>query len=345
MSKRLYGNLLLFAVVLTALVVVLGAYTRLADAGLGCPDWPGCYGHMVAPITDAEIARAEQEHPWRPVDFPSAIKEMVHRYFAGGLILTVFVLMVLAWKNYRREDMPVGLATFVMALILLQAVLGMWTVTWKLKPIVVTGHLLGGFATLALLWLMVLRMRRIDICSAKGVTAGFKFAGFTGLIIVIAQIALGGWTSSNYAALSCPDFPTCQTQWWPPMDWAEGFVLWRGTGPNYEFGVLESDARTAIHMAHRIGAMLTFLYIVALSIKVMRADVSRVLKRIAGIVMIVLLIQVSLGTSNIIFSLPLAVATAHNAVGAMLLLSMVTLVYAMYCRSGPNTKIGFADNG
>lgn len=344
MNRRLYGNLLLFAVALAAFVVVLGAYTRLADAGLGCPDWPGCYGHMAVPITDAEIARAEREHSWRPVDFASAIKEMVHRYFAGGLILTVFVLMVLAWKNYRHEDMPIRLVTFVMALIVLQAVLGMWTVTWKLKPIVVTGHLLGGFATLTLLWLMVLRMRRIDISSSTGATAGLKFAGFTGLLIVIAQIALGGWTSSNYAALVCPDFPTCRTQWWPPMDWVEGFVLWRGIGRNYEFGILESDARTAIHMAHRIGAVLTFLYIAALSIAVMKAGVSRVVKRIAGIVMIVLLIQVSLGVSNIIFFLPLAIATAHNAVGAILLLGMVTLVHAMHCRSGQNTKVGFADN-
>ncbi len=344
MNKRLYGNLLLFAVALTALVVVLGAFVRLADAGLGCPDWPGCYGHMVAPLTDAEMARAEREHSWRPVDFSSAIKEMVHRYFAGGLVLTVFVLMVLAWKNHQDADAPVRLATFVMALILFQAALGMWTVTWKLKPIIVTGHLLGGFATLALLWLMVLRMRRVDIASATGATAGFKLAGFAGLVIVIVQITLGGWTSSNYAALACPDFPTCQTQWWPAMDWSEGFVLWRGIGQNYEFGVLEPDARTAIHMAHRIGAMLTFLYIAALSIAVMKADVSRIIKRIAGIVMIILLIQISLGISNIIFFLPLVVATAHSAVGAMLLLSMVTLVYSMYCWSGRDTKIEAENN-
>ena len=345
MNKRLYGNLLLFAVVLAGLVVVLGAYTRLADAGLGCPDWPGCYGHFIAPVTDAEIARAEQEHAWRPVDFASAVKEMVHRYFAGGLILTVFVLMVLAWKNHPDEDAPVGLATAVMVLILFQAALGMWTVTWKLKPIVVTAHLLGGFTTLALLWLMVLRTRRIDISPAVGATIGFKFACLIGLLILVMQITLGGWTSSNYAALACPDFPTCQARWWPTMNWSEGFILWRGIGRNYEFGILQSDARTAIHMAHRIGAILTFLYITTLSIALMKADISRGIKRIAGIVMTLLLVQIFLGISNIIFFLPLVVATAHNAVGAMLLLSMVTLIYAIYSGSSHNTRAEVQSSG
>lgn len=330
MNKTLYGNLLLFAVGLATLVVVLGAFTRLADAGLGCPDWPGCYGHIVAPMTEAEIFAAEEAHPWRPVEFSKAIKEMVHRYFAGGLILTVFILTILAWKYREDKDAPLKTISFVMALILFQAVLGMWTVTWKLKPLIVMSHLLGGFTILALLWLLVIRVRRVDVSVATGASPAMRLASVLGLVIVVVQIALGGWTSSNYAALACVDFPTCQAQWWPAMDWSEGFVLWRGIGQNYEFGVLEHDARTAIHMAHRIGALVTFLYISVLTIGLMKSDVSCGLKKVAGIVMTILLIQVSLGISNIVFALPLVVATAHNAVGAMLLLAMVTLVYSSY---------------
>jgi len=330
MNSRLYGNLLIFAVLLAVLVVVLGAFTRLADAGLGCPDWPGCYGQLTAPKAGVDVAAANQAYPERPVEFTKAIKEMVHRYFAGGLILTVFVLMILAWK-YREDDRsPKLLATFIFFLILFQAVLGMWTVTWKLKPIVVMGHLLGGFTTLALLWLTTLRVRRVDVSAASGASNGLRLAAVIGLLITIMQIALGGWTSSNYAALACPDFPTCQTQWWPNMDWSEGFVLWRGIGQDYEFGILEPAARTAIHMAHRLGALVTFVYLAVLSVLIMKGGVSRTLKVIAGITLTTLLVQVVLGISNIVFSLPLPVATAHNGIGAMLLLGMVTLVYAMY---------------
>ena len=324
---------MIFALLLALLVVVLGAYTRLADAGLGCPDWPGCYGHILAPTAAEHVAAANQAYPERPVEFNKAIKEMVHRYFAGGLILTVFFLMLLAWKNRKDERAPVVLATFVFMFILFQAALGMWTVTWKLKPIVVMAHLLGGFTLLSLLWLMILRLRRIDVSTTARSSVGLKLATLAGLLIVIAQIALGGWTSSNYAALACPDFPTCQTQWWPPMDWKEGFVIWRGIGQDYEFGILEPAARTAIHMAHRIGALLTFVYLLILSLSIMRSAVPRKLKMIAGILLSLLLVQIGLGISNIVFSLPLVVATAHNAVGAMLLLAVVTVVYASWSSS------------
>ena len=327
--NKMYAKLLLFAVGLAVIVVVLGAYTRLADAGLGCPDWPGCYGHVLAPLSDAEITAAEKAHPWRPVEIAGALKEMTHRYFAGGLIVTVLVLNILAWRARRERTVALRLAAFVMGLILLQALLGMWTVTWKLKPIVVTAHLLGGFATLALLWLMALKAWQLH----SGVAAshrGLSAAAIVGLIIVVLQITLGGWTSANYAALACPDFPTCQTRWWPAMDFSQGFVLWRGIGQNYEFGVLDANARTAIHIAHRIGALVTVCYLTALGIMILRsATLNRGLKNIAAIILAVLLIQVALGIANIIFALPLAVATAHNAVGAMLLLSMVTLVYAL----------------
>lgn len=330
MNWRLYGNLLIFAILLAVLVVVLGAFTRLADAGLGCPDWPGCYGHITAPTAVDDVSAANRAYPERPVEFAKAIKEMVHRYFAGGLILTVFFLMLLAWKNRGEKGSPIILSTFVFFLILFQAVLGMWTVTWKLNPLIVMSHLLGGFTTLALLWLMTLRVGRINVSSASGAGTGLKWAAAIGLVLVAGQIALGGWTSSNYAALACPDFPTCQTQWWPAMDWTEGFVLWRGIGQDYEFGILEPAARTAIHMAHRVGALITFVYLAVLTMIIMKGDASSRMKMIAGVVLSVLLVQVGLGISNIVFALPLVVATAHNAVGAILLLGLVTLVYATY---------------
>ncbi|TNG00181.1 MAG: heme A synthase, partial [Gammaproteobacteria bacterium] len=201
---------------------------------------------------------------------------------------------------------------------------------WKVKPIIVTSHLIGGLATLTLLWLILLRIGYIRISQSVGLSSRFRIASIVGLLIVIVQIVLGGWTSSNYAALACPDFPTCQTQWWPDMDWKEGFVLWRGIGQDYEFGVLDSTARTAIHMAHRIGALVTFVYLGIMTLGVILGNSSKTLKVISGIVGTLLVIQVLLGISNIIFALPLVVATVHNGVGALLLLSMVTLVYAAY---------------
>jgi cytochrome c oxidase assembly protein subunit 15 len=336
MNKSLYGKLIIFAVLQAILVVVLGAYTRLSDAGLGCPDWPGCYGKVLAPLTSDEVERANQAYPDRPVEFVKAVKEMVHRYFAGGLILTVLLLTVLAWKNRKDPDSPTVLATVILALILFQAVLGMWTVTWKLKPVIVMSHLIGGFTTLTLLWLMFLKNGFLQVSgSLQGPSKMYAFS-VIGLIILIFQIALGGWTSSNYAALACPDFPTCQTQWWPEMDWKEGFVLWRGIGQDYEFGILDSAARTAIHMTHRIGALVTFAYLATLSMVIIFSSYSKTFKSIAIVIGVLLVVQVLLGISNIVFGLPLAVATAHNAVGALLLLSMVTLVYALFHGSDRN---------
>ena len=353
--KRLRGNLSLFAVVLCALVVVLGAYTRLADAGLGCPDWPGCYGHAIAPLDAAAIAAANQAHPWRPFEMSKAIKEMTHRYFAGGLIATVALLTVLAWRDRRRgyngeNPVPLNLALFVFGLIALQALLGMWTVTWKLKPIVVTAHLLGGFAVLALLWLMTLQTGRARTTVAaafagrnqegkRKIMRGLRAAAVVGLALLTAQIALGGWVSANYAALVCgADFPTCQSRWWPDMDWREGFTLWRGIGQNYEFGILAADARAAIHVAHRIGALVVFCYLSALCVFIIKSSPDRALKRIAAAVIAVLSCQVLLGVANVMLLLPLAVATAHNAVGAALLLSMVTMLYALRRSDSPPVR-------
>ena len=334
MNWRLYNRLLLLALGLTALVIVLGVFTRLSDAGLGCPDWPGCYGHLLSPMSDQEIAQAKVRYPWRPVEISKAIKEMVHRYFAGSLVILVFILVWQALRHRHDRGVPVRLSLVLCGLILFQAVLGMWTVTWRLQPLVVVAHLLCGFTTLVLLWLMLLRTGYVSI--AKTSDGRYFFWAVGGLVLLVIQIALGGWMSANYAALACSDFPTCQKQWWPDMDWLQGFILWRGIGPDYEFGTLESPARTAIHMAHRLGALFIFIYLFGLMVSLMKSGTSVVVKKTAGIVMVLLLLQLLLGIGNVVFALPMLVAIAHNIVAALLLLAMVTVVDAMaYSDSKP----------
>jgi cytochrome c oxidase assembly protein subunit 15 len=217
----------------------------------------------------------------------------------------------------------------LLGLVIFQAALGMWTVTLLLKPVVVMAHLLGGFATLSLLVLLALRTAPRSTAPAP-VVSGWRGAAAIGLLILIMQIGLGGWTSTNYAALSCLDFPTCQDSWIPEMDFDEAFVMWRGLGVNYEYGVLEHPARTAIHVTHRIGALVTFLYLGWLVIGLLRAGqglaVTAVL--IAGL----LVVQVALGIGNVVLHLPLSVATAHNGVAALLLLSLVYLNYRLWRR-------------
>jgi len=323
--KTLFHRLAWAALTLTFGVVVLGAYVRLSDAGLGCPDWPGCYGHLDVPDLAHQIAEANAAYPHRPVDPAKAWKEMVHRYFAGALGLIVLALAALAWRRRLAPDQPVALPLGLLGLVVFQALLGMWTVTWQLKPLVVMAHLLGGLAILSLLAWLVLRQGRYgkDLAAAGG--SALRGYALLGLVLLVGQIALGGWTSANYAALACPDFPTCQARWWPPMDFRDAFVLWRGLGVSYEGGVLDNEARVAIHMTHRLGALIVFLYLLWLGWRLLAGGLGRSV-RIAGCCMIALLVvQVALGIANVVLYLPLPVAVAHNGGAALLLLVMVTL--------------------
>jgi heme a synthase len=342
-AQRLFFLGVRIAVVLTLTVIILGAYVRLSDAGLGCPDWPGCYGRLLAPTQPAAVEQASVAFPERPVEVHKAWKEMVHRYAAGLLGLVVLALAALAWRRRGRPGQPLAVPMALLALIVFQSLLGMWTVTLQLKPVIVMAHLLGGFVTLLLLWHLVLATRRDavgrgpdqDSRSGAG-RSGTRHAAprrllpWAGLatLVLITQIALGGWTSANYAALACPDLPQCQGQWWPEMDFREGFVLWRGTGVDFEFGVLEMPARTAIHVTHRMGAITTLLLLGSLTLFILwRGD--RHLRRLAGVTLVLLLAQAGLGVSNVLLQLPLPVAVAHNAVAALLLLAMFTLLYAL----------------
>ena len=311
--------LALSGVGLALLVVVLGAYTRLADAGLGCPDWPGCYGNLGAPQTPAELQAAEALYPDAPVDVGKAWIEMVHRYFAtalGALILGLAVLAVRA-KGTAPRALPFAL----LASVLVQGAFGAWTVTLKLWPQVVTAHLLGGFATLALLWLLALRLGAVPV---RGAPAQFGRLGTLALVVVAVQVALGGWVTSNYAALACPDFPTCHGEWVPSMDFRQGFDLFQAVGPNYLGGMLDSDARIAIQFAHRLGALAVLAVVGVLGWRL-----ATVRNHLAPWVLGLLAAQIALGVLNVLLALPLWVATAHNAGGALLLLALVTARHCM----------------
>lgn len=331
MKRSLFSRLSLLATVLALGVVVLGAFVRLSDAGLGCPDWPTCYGHLTVPSSSKAVERAEQAYPDRPVVAHKAWKEMVHRYFAGTLGLLVFALAALAWAKRGDPEQQLVVPLFLVGLIIFQALLGMWTVTLLLKPLVVMGHLLGGLTTLALLWWVTLRQRNMLSAQRAGGDrlAALRPWALLGLVVLVMQLALGGWTSANYAALACPDFPTCQTHWWPPMDFRDAFTLWRATGVDYEGGVLTNSARVTIHMMHRLGALVTFLYLGWLAIRTMRVKLDPTLRRLGAALLAVLVTQVSLGIANVELSLPLPVAVAHNGVAALLLLTLVTLNHSL----------------
>jgi cytochrome c oxidase assembly protein subunit 15 len=321
-----YRNLILVALVLAFGVVSLGAYVRLSDAGLGCPDWPGCYGkitpHDAADAINAELA----VRPDGPVSHAKAWKEMVHRYFAGTLGLLVLSIAVMGWRVRRESSVGPGLPLLLVGLIVFQALLGMWTVTKLLKPLIVSSHLLGGMATLSLLlWLWLRERGQLSIAYHARVDH-LRSSAMLGLALVAVQIALGGWVSTNYAALACTDFPMCQGAWMPPMDFSHGFTLRRELGETASGELLPLAALTAIHWVHRVMAMIVTLYLSWLVLRLLRAP------GYAGMGLVIaglLALQVTLGVSNVLFSLPLAVAVAHNAGAALLLSSLVALNYRM----------------
>ena len=322
-------RLALLATPFALLVIVLGAFVRLSDAGLGCPDWPGCYGRIDVPQSAEQIETANAAFPDRPVDVTKAWIEMIHRYAAATLGLLILAIGALAWRQRREPDAVLAPALSLVALVVFQGLLGMWTVTWQLKPIVVMAHLLGGFGTLALMWWLILRQSPAAAAWAQGEDGCLYRWVHPALAIVIVQVALGGWTSANYAALACPDFPACQRQWWPEMDFAEAFVMWRGLGTNYEYGVLDYAARTAIHMTHRLGALAVLLYVGWLSVcSTCFASARKV--RIAGAAVGALtLVQIGLGIANVWFYLPMSSALAHNACAALLVLALVTMAHGL----------------
>ena len=381
--NRHYHRLAWLACALALGVIVFGAFVRLSNAGLSCPDWPTCYGQATWPSAPADAAD-HAASAIRPFDDTRAWREQVHRMLAGSLGVLVLLLAVLAARRERHgvaqvlgasllvaiaiplymrgahvaasvlaalgelvllaaalrwargaggggvaQALP-PIAAATLAVIIFQALLGMWTVTWLLKPIVVMGHLLGGLLTFALLSWLAWRATDRPI-RVPGVRLLRRLVAI-GLVLLALQIALGGWTSANYAALSCgTDFPKCVGQWMPPHDFREGFVLWRGIGVDYEGGVLDGASRIAIHIAHRTGALVVFLYLGWLAVRLMR---SPGLRGFGGGLAVLLLAQVTLGVLNVKLALPLAVAVLHNAGAALLLFTLVALLARLRAPEG-----------
>ena len=364
---RHFHRIAWLAVALALCVIVFGAFVRLSNAGLSCPDWPTCYGKAAWP-THAEQIVDHAATQIRPVDPSKAWREQFHRPIAAGLGLLVFALALLAarkrrfglarvigsatlvaiaiplymqgqhlassvlvaiaeatllWAALRWSNLDLArAAVLTLAVIIFQAMLGMWTVTWLLKPVVVMGHLLGGLLTFSLLTWMA--WRATDIPIRIGNAAKLRRMLIAGVVLLGVQIALGGWTSANYAALACgTDFPKCAGAWWPAHDFREGFVLWRGIGVDYEGGILDNQARVAIQLAHRLMALLVFGHVLALAIRLLRSPGLRGWGTLLGLL---LFAQIGLGIANVLLSLPLHVAVLHNAGATALLFVLVSLL-------------------
>jgi heme a synthase len=314
-----FRRLALAGALLAAGVVVLGAWVRLTDAGLGCPDWPGCYGHA--------YPQASRGDPQSGFHFAKALHEMIHRYFATTLGAVIAILLLWAVKFRRDRGQPLISPALLFVIVCLQGTLGALTVTLLLKPLIVTAHLLGGLTTLGLLWWLSLSPAARQLTERE--TALRKLA-IGGLVALILQIALGGWTSTNYAAVACPDFPTCQHSWWPPMDYRNAFVLWRGVGIDYEGGVLANSARVAIHVTHRLGALLAGSILIALGLTAAARARSPRVKLAGRLLVFAVLLQISIGVATVHWGIPLPLATLHNAGAAFLVISMVTLLRALW---------------
>lgn len=332
-ARRVMARWALIAALFTVVVVMLGAWTRLVDAGLGCPDWPGCYGFLTVPQSEAHIAEANARFPESPVNVSKGWPEMIHRYAAGTLGLIVFGLAGYAVRH-RREGVPVKLPLFIAGFIVLQALFGMWTVTLQLWPKVVALHLLGGFTTLSMLTLLSLRLRatRKPIPPERErALARLRPWIYGGLALVILQIALGAWTAANYAAVACPDLPTCQGQWWPEdMDFRHGFDILQTIGPNYLGGQLTADGRIAIHVTHRVGAIVVLAYFAVLLLALWRQVRHTPLQSMVLLTAVALVMQIGLGIANVAFHIPLSVAVAHNAMGAGLLLTVIHMLWRVH---------------
>lgn len=312
------------AVLLALFVVMLGAYTRLTDAGLGCPDWPGCYGKMILPSAASGLQEAQLNYPKIPIESQKAWTEMVHRYAAGTLgLLICFISFAVLYKRLLGKQLPWHLPAVLLILAIFQAALGMWTVTLKLLPIVVMGHLLGGILIFA-----CLSRFRLQISSFWGEDLPqWRFWLRVGVSIIFIQIALGGWVSSNYAGISCIGFPKCNGLWFPQLHLIKGFNLFSSIGANYQGGLLDNEVRVTIQFIHRVGAILTALYMLILSALIILKVHANSLKALAWLLVLLILGQFILGIVNVIYLLPIKIAVAHQGVAAVLLAVTLSMLH------------------
>lgn len=321
---RLLKHLSLIGVLFTVLVILAGSWTRLVDAGLGCPDWPGCYGRLVVPDTDTALAHS----PEVPLAVFQAWVEMSHRYVASALGVLVLVLIFLGASLRRRPGYPWKVSLALLVVILMQGAFGAFTVTLKLWPQVVTLHLLNGLAVMLLFLWLHLRLRQHvqglvqngRVVKSRPLSPLWAMA----VILLVLQLALGGWTTSNYAGIACQGFPTCNTQWWPDMDWSEGFHLTQTVGPNYLHGQLHAEARTAIHFGHRLGALALGMVLMLLAWRHWREQ------RLRSVLLLLLGAyagQAALGIANVLLWIPLVLALLHTAGAVLLVVAMALGVW------------------
>ena len=307
-----FRRLALVGALLAAIVVVMGAWVRLTDAGLGCPDWPGCYGHI---------------YPENEGSFVKGLHEMIHRYFAGTLVTIIALLMVFALWNRRARIQPLAPVVMLFFIVLMQAALGALTVTMLVKPLIVTAHLLGGLTTLGILWWLSLTPAATPLTPREVKLRPWALIAFAALAV---QIFLGGWTSTNYAAVACPDLPTCQQSFWPAMDFHSAFVLWRKLDVDYTGGILSNAARTAIHVTHRLGAVVAGSILIIVGGSVAYLSASRRLRVAGTLVIAAVLLQISIGVSMVYWGMPLSFAVLHNAGAALLVICMVTMLRTLW---------------
>ncbi len=325
----MFRRIALFCLILAFTVIVLGAYVRLSDAGLGCPDWPGCYGKAIV-SGDADFAKqAQQMFPDKPLDVKKAWKEMGHRYVAGLLSLFVLILAILAWREKPFRKTAVISTLVLLALIILQAALGMWTIKFKTMPVIVTSHLLIGMLTFWLVFWIYLRSkpgltkRKVKVGTSKGLLV-------LGMMVLFVQVFLGGWVSTNNAALACQGFPQCNGSWWPDVDYFDALNVFKGLITGYQ-GALSYQGQVAIHWLHRIGALFCFVFLSGVMLNATSSNNPIPVRRGGLALAVVLMIQITLGVSLIKLGIPLWAAVLHNALAALIMLPVIYIgFYSKY---------------
>ena len=334
----IYRKLIVISLILTTIVVVFGAYVRLADAGLGCPDWPGCFGQLTPTQAADQIWAAYVADPQGHVSMPKAWKEMIHRYLATGLGLMIIAIAVIAWMRRRNPAAAPIAATALLAVVIFQGLLGKWTVTMLLNPAIVTAHLIGGMTTLAIIAWLAMRAYQVTQVRAPSSMVLFARAAF---VLLAAQIILGGWVSTNYAALACTDFPTCNGSWWPQADYANAVQIFRELGLTPEGDLLPFDALVAMHWMHRVGAVIAGVALIALGWSLRRYEA---LRSVGMVLIVATLLQIVIGIANVVMNLPLLLAAAHNAGAALLVVIMVCINYQL-SRARFAAAVGEGENG
>ncbi len=328
-SSRFF-RMALAAAALALVAVVFNAYARLSEAGLGCPDWPGCYGMLFAPVTAQDLPQEIDPVRQKALEKKHAAQETLQRFISVGLSFLLIRVAVLGWqlkRRHRGQQIWIPLVTLIITLGVGAAV--SFNFEYRYKPLVLMMQLVGSMTTLALLWWIVLREQRFFRSVHVSVGRGLRPRALFALVLVAAEVVLGGWSMVNYAGLACPDFPICQGRWWPPMDFLEAFTLWRDVGLDYEGRLLALPAVTAIHFAHRIGALMVLFYVGWLALHVLRVGHEQNLCRYGMLILAIFVAEMALGIVEVVVHLPLAVAVTHSAFAALLLLALVTLYHVV----------------